>query len=296
MSEAALPKSWADAVNNILANAPWILLLIALERAFELHYIEAAIAFLLCIVVFGIAIHWNVFEGLTKPEGRKRLAFMFIAGGTTLLAIGIWLLARSPQHAEKSSAGPSVAAIEAQQDLERQLASTRSELQDVQRQLTSARTVPVDAPPRLGPDTTIKIIKELAMPPLIVRSEPPPPTHWAVLITAPSENARLAETLFQLLYMAMQNKVKLLAVPDRSKQLDAPILPDSGVSGIILHGQNWLNARLEQTLKGCFDIRQTDEVPDGLNSEFFKIPAEFKVVWIEIGKGSPYKEPFESAK
>ena len=78
MSEASVTRSWADARNYLLANAPWILLLLAGERAFEAHYLQSAIALLLCIIAFGVAVHWNAFEGLTKPEGRNKLAFALI--------------------------------------------------------------------------------------------------------------------------------------------------------------------------------------------------------------------------
>jgi hypothetical protein len=94
MSESALPETWADARKIVLANSPWILLLVAIERAFEEHYVQSGLAFLLCIVALAIAVHWKAFEGFGNRYGRRtRLAFVLIAIGAACLAAGIWLLA-----------------------------------------------------------------------------------------------------------------------------------------------------------------------------------------------------------
>ena len=54
MAEAELPQSWTDARNVILANSPWMLLLVAFERAFEGYYIQAGCAFALCLVALAV--------------------------------------------------------------------------------------------------------------------------------------------------------------------------------------------------------------------------------------------------
>src|ERR1700756_1386137 len=71
MHEDTLPETWADARKVILTNSPWVLLLVTVERAFEGHYYQAAVALLLCGIALGIAIHRKAFEGLGKPEGRS---------------------------------------------------------------------------------------------------------------------------------------------------------------------------------------------------------------------------------
>jgi hypothetical protein len=138
MSETALPESWTDARKIILANAPWILLLVAIERAFEGHYIQAAVAFLLCIISLGIAIYWKAFEGLTKREGRKRLSFVLITIGAAILATGIYLLATQPlptpdvtqDQTRLDQANDQLnAERDARSALDQQLARMRSELQ-----------------------------------------------------------------------------------------------------------------------------------------------------------------------
>src|SRR5581483_5990034 len=93
MSEASLPSSWAEARDVTLANAPWIFLLLAGERAVDGHYKTAGVALALCLVSFGGATHWKAFQGLSKPEGRRRLAFVFITIGPIVLATGIYMLA-----------------------------------------------------------------------------------------------------------------------------------------------------------------------------------------------------------
>ncbi|MGW1420559.1 hypothetical protein ACWAT4_10625 [Bradyrhizobium manausense] len=93
MSDSTLPESWTDARKIILANAPWCLLLVAIERAFEAHFIQALVAFIFCILSLGVAIHWKAFEGLTQPKGRWRLALGLVIAGLMFLAAGVYLLA-----------------------------------------------------------------------------------------------------------------------------------------------------------------------------------------------------------
>jgi hypothetical protein len=104
MSESAIPKTWADARDIILANAPWSLLLVAIERAIEGHLVQAAVALILCFVALGIAIYWKVFEGLGRRGGRRRLSFVLIFIGFTILASGIYLLASQPRSVERQLA------------------------------------------------------------------------------------------------------------------------------------------------------------------------------------------------
>ncbi|MCG2642699.1 MULTISPECIES: hypothetical protein [Bradyrhizobium] len=114
MSDSAVPKTWEDALNLVLGNAPWILLLVAVERAVEGHFVQAGGALIGCFISLGVAIYWKVFEGLTKPEGRQRLAFVFIAIGAAILATGIYMLAsqgsatvdKSQLHVAKQQSAP----------------------------------------------------------------------------------------------------------------------------------------------------------------------------------------------
>jgi hypothetical protein len=93
MSDSAVPKTWEDARNLVLGNSPWILLLVVVERAVEGHFVQAGGALIGCFISLGVAIYWKAFEGLTKPEGRRRLSFVFITVGAAILATGIYMLA-----------------------------------------------------------------------------------------------------------------------------------------------------------------------------------------------------------
>lgn len=148
MSESAIPETWADARKIVLANAPWSLLLVAIERAFEGQFAQAAIALLSCFVALGIAIHWKAFEGLSKPEGRRRLSFILITIGAIVLAAGVYLLATQPPSASDMTLDQAKlvdankqlqAERAAKEALDKQLAATRSELQEAHRQLDAER-------------------------------------------------------------------------------------------------------------------------------------------------------------
>lgn len=165
MAESILPTTWTDARNIILANVPWILLLIAGERAFEFHYLQALIALVGCVVALAIAVHWKVFEGLGESGGRKRLAFILIAIGTIFLAVGIYLLATQPlatiaagDNSTLAAAQPPISPsqaspvqeelgqaksqLQAERDaraaIDRQLATTRRQLQEAENQRDAA--------------------------------------------------------------------------------------------------------------------------------------------------------------
>src|SRR5262245_39817183 len=98
MSEAIFPNTWAEAGKSAVANLTWILPLVAIERAVEQHFGQAAILLLCWCVVVGIAVKWNAFEGFSQPNGRRRLAFVLIAAGAILLGAGIYLLAQAREQ------------------------------------------------------------------------------------------------------------------------------------------------------------------------------------------------------
>jgi len=131
MSESAVPETWADARKLILGNAPWILLLVAVERAIESHFAQAGVALLFCFLALGIAIHGNAFEGLGKREGRRRLAFVLIVIGASFLAGGIYLLAAqtlpAPAHVDVSNP-PAAIDAPTRSAVDQELETTRGEL------------------------------------------------------------------------------------------------------------------------------------------------------------------------
>lgn len=131
MSESAVPETWADARKLILGNAPWILLLVAVERAIEGHFAQAGIALVFCFLALGIAIHWNAFEGLGKREGRRRLAFVLIFFGASFLIFGIYLLATQTSLAPvlmDVTSSPAAKDAAEMSKVEQNLQATRDEL------------------------------------------------------------------------------------------------------------------------------------------------------------------------
>lgn len=145
--------------------------------------------------------------------------------------------------------------------------------------------------PGLTPKATLRFVQSLGAPPTLSHKDI---GNWAVMITAPPENAAVAELLLGMLQLARRDKIASLDVPN-GNDLDAPKLIPTNVSGIVLHGGNAFNRRLEQLLGECFLVRQTDVVPDTLHDWAPKkgLPADrWTPVWIEIGKGSPYKSPY----
>jgi hypothetical protein len=77
--------------------------------------------------------------------------------------------------------------------------------------------------------------------------------------------------------------VRFPEVPSYSGNLDAPRLPEPPVQpGITIHGSNAL-AHALVALDGCFSTKITKMTVDGLEQLYGS-----NLVWIEIGKGSPW--------
>jgi hypothetical protein len=74
---------------------------------------------------------------------------------------------------------------------------------------------------------------------------------------------------------------------------DAPKLVGSEQPGVTLHGNNQLNDRHFFELWLCFNLKKTGVAPDNLQKWYIsQIPEGYLVDWIDIGPGSPWKEPF----
>jgi hypothetical protein len=85
---------------------------------------------------------------------------------------------------------------------------------------------------------------------------------------------------------------KVLRAPNYQQNVNAPKLTASGATGIIIHGAERLtdkpdeliNLRFKNALS-CFVVHFTQDTASGLE-EFYQVP---KVLWIEIGRGSPWR-------
>ena len=211
-----------------------------------------------------------------------------LSGG---LGMALWLLAPARIHATPAP------------DIEKAMAPIRAELEATKQQLQVARQVaapvpvPTALPPikwHLGPLTTLQIVQTLAMfDPGFIRAPAPPGSnpielHWAFVISASKENADIATVIGKLITARLE--AFELDLPDRSVNLDAPAFPEPGEAGITLHGTNVLNQRLLQVLAQCFIVRITSHTIDGLKEWYGnRIDPGRNLVWIEIGRGSPWK-------
>jgi hypothetical protein len=79
--------------------------------------------------------------------------------------------------------------------------------------------------------------------------------------------------------------IRILQPPNYDVHIDAPQLIDSGYSGLIIHGLSDAQELIDNFFRDCFATRQATKTIDGL-AQYYKVN---NVVWIEIGKGSPWK-------
>jgi hypothetical protein len=119
------------------------------------------------------------------------------------------------------------------------------------------------------------------------------PSNTGILITATPENRELAfnlSNIFQVGMREVSDKLRpgqqwLLQSPDYGVDIDAPRLPSSGYSGMVIHGSGDGQSELKAFLERCFVTRQTPKTTEGL-ANYYKLD---NVFWIEIGSGSPWK-------
>jgi hypothetical protein len=183
MAESQLPKNWEEARNVILGNLPWILLLTGVDLLFHEQWYPGVAAMLGCVLSLVLAIYWGVFKNIGKdPDRRRRLiTWSLILAGAALLVWGIFRLGAQTgfQSANSSSElsrletelADTKAELNAQRQqreiLDRQLASTRRELQEAQDALNSLQLrtrVSAPTPPRAsteGKQFTDKTVRQL---------------------------------------------------------------------------------------------------------------------------------------
>jgi hypothetical protein len=112
--------------------------------------------------------------------------------------------------------------------------------------------------------------------------------NWQLLIANTPDNDDIANLLVALTSTTLH--AYRITPPDHSTNLDAPVIPTPPDSpGIILHGDNPLNDKLRFLLSECFIVKTTSRTLDSLN-DWFKPGTGTTIVWIEIGKGSPWKD------
>jgi hypothetical protein len=155
MADAELPKSWSDAGRIALGNSLWILPLVAIELALLGHLVEGAIAAIAWVVAMFAAVKLHVLQDLLSNRDRRQqlLTWAFIIGGAVALAFGIFRLATQGPATVTSDQQPSptsdqlAAERRGREGLERQLATTRTELQNTLAQLEQERQKHAAPPP-----------------------------------------------------------------------------------------------------------------------------------------------------
>jgi hypothetical protein len=132
-------------------------------------------------------------------------------------------------------------------------------------------------PHALGTDATFVIVNALRAANLRV------PGGWNIIYTRPSEQSALIQSNLTTILREALGEVHFLDMPEYSINADAPRLPEPAGSGITIHGNNALVYAL-RVLAGCFSIKITQKTVDGLE-QFYGVQ---NLVWIEMGKGSPW--------
>jgi hypothetical protein len=208
----------------------------------------------------------------------------------------------APTRAERDSAVAGLAAVtkerdDAQAALRVAQATSNSaarvaELEAKLRQLEVQQIPLIGAP--LGPQMTMSMIGRLGAqfrgsPMSGPQSEAGPVAfHWAVLITGPREDED-TPTFLRSLFSTAGLDVRPLPVADHAVNLDAPEFPKPGNAGITLHGDDALSKQLLDVLQPCLIVRQTSKTADRFQEWYGPlVEQDRKVVWIEIGNGSPW--------
>jgi hypothetical protein len=109
MTEAIeLPSTWSKVGQSLHANSLWMLLLVGIERVFDEHPYQAAIAGAIWLIAAWAAVKYHVFQELTTNHRRRRqlLTWALIIAGAVLLGAGIYRLAIEQGPSSGSAAAP----------------------------------------------------------------------------------------------------------------------------------------------------------------------------------------------
>jgi hypothetical protein len=188
------------------------------------------------------------------------------------------------------TANNEISSLQRQRDSAQRKADTaEQQLADMQRQLAVMPQSP-QYPREIGPVNVMNAIsaagalwRELSA------------TGTAMLVTSTQDNDQLRNNLYSILVsgvaMYKTGQVgKILRPPNYDVDIDAPRLPESEYSGIIIHSP--IDYQEIQNVFSCFTIRKASKNVEGL-ANFYKVPS---ILWIEIGKGSPWRPPIRGER
>jgi hypothetical protein len=127
---------------------------------------------------------------------------------------------------------------------------------------------------------------------LLSKQRPP----LTFVFTSPKENSRFKDDFYAMVVMACQNLPPeafclIEPAPDPEVELNTGI-PAAKNSGIVIHTDDGIpqltGTMLRLYLDGCFIIRKSQYIPDGIKR--LNPRPESKLVWFEIGPGSPWNK------
>jgi hypothetical protein len=152
-------------------------------------------------------------------------------------------------------------------------------------------TAPSPPEIRMGPRTAIGIGLQLAGYAFEKAKQPGQQFAFAVIITAPPENAvieRFINELFTIPHLAQ--RVRILPSPGENDVSPLKQLTAQKSAGIIIHGDNEpFVSGIAITLGKCFIISTDNTLPPELE-EFYKyISPTPQFIWVRIGHGSTWK-------
>jgi hypothetical protein len=143
---------------------------------------------------------------------------------------------------------------------------------------------------RMGPRTAIKISTLLTNYAQEKATTPEQQFGFAVIITAPPENATIGTFLNELFLMAhTTHYVRILPSPGENDV--GPLkLPTQESAGIIIHGNSPYVSGIATTLGECFVVSTNDTLPQELKDYYKYISPTPQFIWVRIGHGSPWKD------
>jgi hypothetical protein len=120
----------------------------------------------------------------------------------------------------------------------------------------------------------------------------------SILVTSPTENSNTARDIRNLFnaglyrlfskpeHKGVSSKRLMLQPPNYAADVDAPKLPTSGATGIVVHGKGEIEDLVRQVLAHCYVVRGASKSVDILDKYYGR-----KVIWIELGSGAQWRAP-----
>jgi hypothetical protein len=157
MAEADLPSTWSQAGRSLLGNSLWILPLVSLERVFDGHPYQAAIAGVVFLVGLLVAVKLHVLQNFISNSKRRQqlLTWILILAGIAMCGLGLYRLGTVEMPAEKDVVDLQLRLSQATQQV--------AALQELQSRARAAAPTPhiVSANGKVFTDKTIRQLRAM---------------------------------------------------------------------------------------------------------------------------------------